>query len=95
MCMVVWMEEEVQWYLGLVYKDIGDGKYLVEYLERHPSQIDFWQHSKVEDMQTVFKGQILPCIVDGVWEILEPTATHINSKYHLKNSQQIKINLLK
>ena len=32
MCVVVWMEEEVQWYLGFVCKDIGDDKYLVEHL---------------------------------------------------------------
>ena len=33
MCAVVWMEEEVHWYLGFVCKDIGDDKYLVEHLE--------------------------------------------------------------
>ena len=90
-CVVVWMEEEMQWYLGFVCKDIGDDNYLVEHLERHPpSQNDFWRHPKVEDVQTVFKGKILPCRVDGVWEILAPAATRIDSKYHLKNSQQIK-----
>ena len=53
------MEEEVQWYLGFVCKDIGDDKYLVEYLEQHlPSQNDFWQHLKVEDKQTVCKRQV-------------------------------------
>ena len=87
----LWVEEEVQLYLGFVCKDVGDYKYLVEYLEQHPpSQNDFWQHPKVEDVQTVFKGQILPCRVDEVWEIFAPTATRIGSKYHLKNSQQIK-----
>ena len=33
MCVVVWMEKKVQWYLGFVCKDIGDNKYLVENLE--------------------------------------------------------------
>ena len=33
MCLVVWMEKKVQWYLGFVCKDIGDNKYLVENLE--------------------------------------------------------------
>ena len=28
-CVVVWMKEELQWYLGFVCKDIGDDKYLV------------------------------------------------------------------
>ena len=84
-CVVVWMEEEMQWYLGFVCKDIGDDNYLVEHLERHPpSQNDFWRHLKVEGMQTVFKGKILPCRADGVWGILAPTATRIDSKYHLK-----------
>ena len=56
MYVVVWMEEEVQWYFGFVCKDIGDDKYLVEYLEQYPpSQNDRWWHSKVEDVQTVFK----------------------------------------
>ena len=56
MYVVVWMEEEVQWYFEFVCKDIGDDKYLVEYLEQHPpSQNDRWWHSKVEDVQTVFK----------------------------------------
>ena len=42
MCVVVWMEEEVQWYLGFVCKDIGDDEYLVEHLEQHPpSQNNF------------------------------------------------------
>ena len=87
----LWVEEEVQLYLGFVCKDVGDYKYLVEYLEQHPpSQNDFWQHPKVEDVQTVFKGQILPCRVDEVWEIFAPTATRIGSKCHLKNSQQMK-----
>ena len=59
MCAVVWMEEELQWYLGFVCKDIGDVKYLVEYLKPHsPSQNDFWWHSKVEDVQAVFKRQV-------------------------------------
>ena len=59
MCVVAWMEEEVQWYLGLVCKDIGDDKYLVEHLEQHPlSHNDFWQHSKVKVEQAVFKKQI-------------------------------------
>ena len=41
-CIFVWMEEEVQWYLGFVCKDTGDDKYLVEYLEQHPrSQNNF------------------------------------------------------
>ena len=49
------MEEEVQWYLGFVFKDIGDDKYVIEHLERHAqSQNDFWRHPKVEDVQTVF-----------------------------------------
>ena len=49
----------VQWYLGFVCKNIGDDKYLVEYLEQHPpSQNDFWRHLKVEDVLTVFKRQI-------------------------------------
>ena len=66
MCVVVWMEE-VQWYLGFVCKDTGDDQYLVEYLQQHPpSHNDFWQHPIVEDVQTVFKGKILPCRVDGV-----------------------------
>ena len=83
---VVWMEEEVQWYLGFVCKDIGDDKYLVEYLEQHlPSQNDFWQHSKVEDKQTVCKRQIYVYRVDGFWQILALTATHTDSEYHLKN----------
>ena len=91
MCVVVQMEEEVQWYLGFVCKDIGDDKCLGELLEWHPpSQNDFWQYPKVEDVQIAFKGQILPFQVDRVWEILAPTATHIDSKYHLENSQQIK-----
>ena len=43
MYVVVWMEEEVQWYFGFVCKDIGDDKYLVEYLEQYPpSQNDRW-----------------------------------------------------
>ena len=49
----------MQWYLGFVCKDIGDDKYLVEHLEQHPlSHNDFWQHSKVEVVQAVFKKQI-------------------------------------
>ena len=90
MCVVVWMEEEVLWYFGFVCKDIGDDKYLVEHLERHPSQNDFWRHPKVKDVQTIIKGQILPCRVDGIREILAPTVTRIDSKYHLNNSRQIK-----
>ena len=67
MCVVVWMEDEVQWYLGFVCKYIGDDKYLAEHLERHPLfQNDFRQHPRGKDVQTVFKGQILPCRVDGV-----------------------------
>ena len=91
MCVVAWMEEKVEWYLGFVFKDIGYDKCLVEYLEQHPpSQNDFWQHLKVEDVLTVFKRQIQPCRVDGVWKILAPTGTHIDLKDYLKNSQQIK-----
>ena len=75
--------------LGLFAKIyIGDDEYLVEPLERHPpsSQNGFWQHPKVEDVQTVFEGKILPCSADGVSEIFAPTATSIYSKYHLKNT---------
>ena len=86
MCVVVWMEEKVEWYLGFVFKDIGDDKCLVEYIERDPSsQNDFWRHLKVEDVLTVFKRQIWPYRVVGVWKILAPTATHIDSKDYLKN----------
>ena len=68
MCVVVWMEEKVQWYLGFVCKDVGNDRYLIEHLEQYsPSQNDFWQHSKFEDVPTVSKGQILLCRVYEVW----------------------------
>ena len=61
MCIVVWVEEEVQWYLGYVCSNVGENKYLVEHLERNPaSQNDFWRHPKVEDVQMVSIDQILP-----------------------------------
>ena len=69
---------------GVVCKDIEDNKNLVEHLEQHPpSQKDFWQHRKVEDVQTVVKGQ--SSHGELMWEILSPTATCVDSKYHLKN----------
>ena len=50
MCIALWVHEEVQSYLGFVCKDIGDDKYLVEYLEGHPPpKNEFWRHPKVED----------------------------------------------
>ena len=92
MCLVVWMEEEVEWYLGFVSKDIGEDKYL-EYLEQHPpSQNDFWQHPKGEDVLTVFKRKIHHA---ELMEFGKHLHQHIGSKYHLKNSQQIKNQLTK
>ena len=68
MCVAVWMEDEMRWYIGFVCKNIGDDKCLVEHLERYPSsQNEFWRHPKVEDVQAVFKGKTLLSRVDGMW----------------------------
>ena len=96
MCVVVWMEEKVQLYLGFVCKDIGDDRYLVEHLERHPpSQNYFWQHPKVEDLQTVFKVQILPCRVMEFRKYLHQQPHILIQIITLKTHNILKTNLLK
>ena len=90
------MEEEMQWYLGFVCKDIGDDNYLVEHLERHPpSQNDFWRHQKLKICKQFLKGKSCHAELMEFGEYLHRQPHVLIQNIILKTHNRLKTNLLK
>ena len=90
MCAIFWEEEKISWHIGLITADQGDRKFKVDHVERSPDdQNVFWKNPSADEIFTASREQMLPCKLNGNWEMESCTNTRVNMRYRLKNAQEI------
>lgn len=84
---IVWntSNSRKEWYIAFYIDENSDGTMRVEHLERLiKMKSNEWQRPKNDDIQDVQPKQILPCSVEGSWDITDST-----SIYNVFNIDQI------
>ena len=85
MCVTVWdVDGEPVWFIGYVKDALNDDEFMVEHLHRVASEKDdYWKYPLIDDTQKITTEQILPCKVDGDWDMFTNVRT---IKFVLRNS---------
>lgn len=85
---VVWDEEDgqsMQWYIGFYLDKNDDGTVRINHLKRSNNKCDeTWEEPNAYDIQSTHEQQILPGLVDGVWDF-----DHRKAVFTLKNADEI------
>ena len=85
MCVTVWdVDGESVWFIGYVKDALNDDELMVEHLHRVArEEDDYWKYPLIDDIQKITTKKILPCKVDGNWDMF----TYVRSiKFVLRNS---------
>ena len=79
-------DDEKKWYVGVYLDDNKDGTVRVDHLQRLSARDDtYWKRPHIDDIQDVNPVQIVPCPVDGEWDL-----TRWNAMFVVKNSETIR-----
>ena len=77
-CIVIWdVEYGREWYVGIVRTCIDNEHYLIDHLERVPTDTTkkSWRYPIRPDEQIVETNQIVPCNIIGAWNYMSNRAT--------------------
>lgn len=86
-CVTAWnINDKLQWFIGCFKENLKNGRYIVDHLERLTHDNVYWKYPDPEDIQEVTAEQILPCSVDGEWDISEDD----QMEFTLRNAGAIK-----
>ena len=87
MCVIIWLnsKKQYEWFLGYIIEQNDEG-YVVDHLHRTDSNLNSkWHYPSKEDKCIVEADQILPCQVQGQWDIADLR----NTRFTLKNVKEI------
>ena len=71
LCVSAWQNSvnEYTWYIGYVKKIESDG-FVIDYMHRVADKSNLkWKYPEIEDVEMTEDSQIVPCKVEGVWDI--------------------------
>ena len=93
-CVVIWdIKGKAAWFIGYIKSQDGE-HYIIEHLERTNDTDDSWRYPVVDDVQRAHGSQILPCVVDGEWDVLARSPTYlIRNAGEINNAVRKKFNL--
>ena len=89
-CVIIWLnsKKQYEWFLGYIIEQNDEG-YVVDHLHRTDSNLNSkWHYPSKEDKCIVEADQILPCQVQGQWDITDLRNTHFTLK-NVKEIQEI------